>query len=419
MLMCGDAAAQTVVGSVPVPSTGYAEVSVNPNTDRVFLGGGFAVNQFAVVNATDPTMPVVVTSGGGTGSGMVVNPVTNLYYTTNGFAGQVQRFDGTSLAGNGNVTIGACGGALDVDTATNLVYVTRQCGGGGGLGVDPLYVIDGATMAIVGNNLGTGGVVGSVRVNSTTGRAYVNRGTIAAIFGPSPGFASGGTLPETIGAINPVTNRLYLIASGNLVVRDGSNEALITTIMGVGGSAAVNTNRNRIYTMTGGQINVIDGASNTSLGSFSLGAGVSATGVMTVDSAKNRLYAIGVSGGTARLYVVDDNPVDPGCQVQVSQGSYVNGETVTIPVFHISNPTPEPVNVELKFWLGSDAFAPIGLANVPTIPLPSGFDQNLGPLPLFPVTAAWPRGDYEVGCRLLDPVTGKTRAQSFAPFVIQ
>jgi hypothetical protein len=365
-------------------------------------------------------MPVVVTSGASTGSGMVINPVTNLYYTTNGFGGLLQRFDGTTLAANGSVSIGACPGAFDVDTATNLIYVTRQCGGGGApLGVDPLYVVNGATMAIVGNNLGSGGVVGSVRVNSTTGRAYVNRGTSVTIFGPSPGFALGGTLPEMIGAINSVTNRLYLIASGNLVVRDGSNEALITTIMGVGGLAAVNTSRNRIYTMTGGQINVIDGASNTSLGSFSLGPGVTATGAMAVDSVKNRLYAVGVSAGAARLYVVDDNPVDPGCQVQMSQSAYVNGDTVTISVFRISNLTSGPVNVELKFWLGSDAFAPISLANVPTIPLPSGFDQSLGPVTLFPVTAAWPRGDYEVGCRLLDPVTGKTRSQSIAPFAIQ
>ena len=108
-----------------------------------------------------------------------------------------------------------------------------------------------------------------------------------------------------------------------------------------------------------------------------------------------------------------------GCEVQVNQSTYVNGDTVTVTVFRLTNSDPTTVNVELKFWLDADAFAPISLANVPTLPLPAGFDQNLGPFPLFLVTAPFPRGGYELGCRLLDPVTGKTRAESIASFVIQ
>lgn len=420
----GVASAQEVVGSVALPVNAYSEISVNPNTDRVFLGGGFAVNQFAVVNAADPASPVVITSGSGTGSGMVVNPVTNFYYTSNGFSGQVQRFDGTSLMANGSVNIGMCPGAFDVDPTTNLIYVTRQCAGGGPpLGVDPLYVIDGSTMAIVGNNLGTGGVVGSVRVNSATGKAYANRSSGVTIFGPSPAFALVGQMAESIVGINPVTNTLYLVAGSNLIVRDGTNEALITTIPGVGGAGAVNTNRNRIYTVTGGQINVIDGTTNTSVGSFGLGPGVSATGALTVDSAKNRLYAIGVSGGTARLYVVDDAPTGPGCEVQTDQAAYVDGETVSVTVFRISNADATAAAVELKLWLGGAALpAPIGLLNFGadgSVQFPAGLDVNLGPFDLLTVSPALPRGDYEIGCRILNPVTGQQRSLSVAAFGIQ
>lgn len=416
-----DAAGQTVVGSVALPGIPVAQMSVNPNTDRVYLGGGFAQNNYAVVDVSNPVGPVVVTSLGGSGSGIIVNPVTNFFYSSNGFGGLVQKFDGTTLAGAGSVGIGACPGQFDVDTNTNLVYVTRQCAGGGApLGVDPLYVINGSTMAIVGNNLGSGGVVGSVRVNRTTGRAYVNRTGGLTIFGPGPAFALGGTLGESIGAINPVTNTLYMVSGSNLVVRNGSNESLITTIPNVAGSGVeVNTSRNRVYSVIGGQIAVVDGATNTSLGTFALGAGVTATGTLTVDSAKNRLYALGTAGGTTRLYVVDDAPIGAVCQVQVNQATYVNGDTITVPVFRLTNNDPAPTNVELKWWLGADAFAPVSLANVATFPLTAGFDQNFGPIPLFPVTASLPRGAYELGCRLLDPVTGKTRSESIATFIVQ
>jgi hypothetical protein len=416
-----DAMAQTVVGSVPLPGNPVAQMSVNPNTDRVFLGGGFAQNNYSIVDVSNPAAPAVVTSLGTYGSGIIVNPATNFFYTSNGFGGTVQKFDGTTLAGAGSVSIGACPGQFDVDTNTNLIYVTRQCAGGGApLGVDPLYVINGNTMAIVGNNLGSGGVVGSVRVNSTTGKAYVNRGSSVTIFGPSPGFALVGTLSESIGGINPVTNRLYMVSGTNLVVRDGSNEALITTIpTGAPSGVEVNTARNRVYAVVAGQIVVIDGATNTSLGSFPLGAGVTATGTLTVDSVKNRLYAVGTSGGVTRLYVVDDAPTGPGCQVQVNQAAYVNGDTVTVSVLRLTNADPTAVNVEWKFWLGADAFAPVGIVNVPTFPLAAGLNQNYGPFALFPITAGLPRGDYELGCRLLDPVTGKTRSESIATFIVQ
>jgi hypothetical protein len=421
-LRAGSAAAQTVTGSVPLPGNPpVAQVSVNPNADRVYLGGGFAQNNYEVVNASNPAAPAVVTSLGVFGSGIVVNPVTNFFYSSNGFGGVVQKFDGTTLAAAGSVGIGACPGSFDVDTATNLIYVTRQCAGGGPpSGVDPLYVINGSTMAIVGNNLGTGGVVGNVRVNSTTGKAYVNRTGGLAIFGPSPAFAAMGTLGESIGAINRVTNRLYTISGANLVVRDGSNDTLITTIPNAAGAGLeVNTHRNRLYSVIGGQITVIDGATNTIAGSFALGAGVTATGAMAVDSVKNRLYAVGTAGGVTSLYVVDDTPLGPGCDLQLSQSSYVNGDTLNVSVFRLLNNDPAATNVELKFWLGADAFAPIGLANVPTLPLAAGFNQNLGPFALFPITAGLPRGNYELGCRVLNPVTGKTRGESIAPFTVQ
>ena len=84
-----------------------------------------------------------------------------------------------------------------------------------------------------------------------------------------------------------------------------------------------------------------------------------------------------------------------------------------------TNASPSATNVEWKWWLGGDAFGPVTLLNVPSFPLGPNSDQNLGPFALFPVTAAFPRGNYELGCRLLHPVTGKTLSESIATFAIQ
>ncbi len=53
-----------------------------------------------------------------------------------------------------------------------------------------------------------------------------------------------------------------------------------------------------------------------------------------------------------------------------------------------------------------------------TFVLPIGFDQNFGPLPLFPA-ADMPPGNYEFSCRLLDPITKKLLAEDLNTFEVQ
>jgi len=65
---------------------------------------------------------------------------------------------------------------------------------------------------------------------------------------------------------------------------------------------------------------------------------------------------------------------------------------------------------------------PIGVVNVGadgSLVLPAGTDVDLGPLPILPVTAALPRGDYEFSCRMLDPVTGELLAEDLNLFEVQ
>jgi len=110
------------------------------------------------------------------------------------------------------------------------------------------------------------------------------------------------------------------------------------------------------------------------------------------------------------------------CDIQLSQTSYVNSEMVTAQVLWIANPEATPVPIEIGLWLEAPGFAPFSFANVGgdgTVILPPGLGQNFGPLPLFEVTPALPRGAYAFGCRMVDPVTGALLGEDVQPFNIQ
>lgn len=305
LTLVGQAVGYQVVGSVDVGSQPFGNV-VNPATDRVYMSGGFAQNQMTVIDASDPTNPTIVTtiSGSAGGSGVTANPFTNRFYTSNGFGGQVIYYDGsTNLEIPPRVSIGTCPGDFDIDVTTDLVYVVRQCGSFN----DPLYVLNGSTNSLVAGPLGSSGIVGQVRVNSTTGRAYVGHNGGTRVFGPSPGFSFVTDLPGFIQAVNPATNRLYFSSGSDLQVRDGNDHSLIATISGAGGPVGVNTSRNRIYVPdpTNEVVKVIDGETNTVIGTFSLGAGVvPSPSKLAVDSTKGRIYVAATVGSSRRLFVV-------------------------------------------------------------------------------------------------------------------
>ncbi len=111
----------------------------------------------------------------------------------------------------------------------------------------------------------------------------------------------------------------------------------------------------------------------------------------------------------------------PTCDIQLSQVTYSDGDTVNADVFRIANLTSAPIAVEWKVWLGLPGAPPLSVFNLGadgSFVLPADFDVNLGPVPLVPVTADLPSGDYEFSCRLLDPVTGKLLVEDLNSFNI-
>ncbi len=113
---------------------------------------------------------------------------------------------------------------------------------------------------------------------------------------------------------------------------------------------------------------------------------------------------------------------DVFCSVPLNQATFVNGDTVTLQGFRVQNIGNAPAAVEIKVWLEAPGLAPLSIlrvGEVGEIVLPGPSDITGGPRPLFTVTSAVPRGRYALGCRFLDPVTGRLDAETIQPFQIQ
>ncbi len=110
------------------------------------------------------------------------------------------------------------------------------------------------------------------------------------------------------------------------------------------------------------------------------------------------------------------------CDIQLNPTPHGDGDTVTATVFRLTNPGAEPVAIELKSWLEGPGFEPIPWLNQGadgSLVLPANLDLDIGPVTLFTVPSAAPRGNYKWNCRLLDPVTGEIRATDINRFEIQ
>ena len=296
---------QSVVGSAFIGAV-PGQIAFNPNTDRLFLAGGFgqptAVLVLTIFNKTNPEVLSVFAGG----AGVAVNAAANRLYTSGGYNGIIQVHDATTFVQITNVFVGYCGGEFDVDPIHNLVYMASQCGGGN----DPIHVLDGSDNAIVGGPLGSGGIASSVLVNPTTSFAYFNYSGGVRVFGPPPGFLLITNLTGVVAGVNPVTSRVYQQSGADMLVLDGVTHETVAIVSGGGGAfTGVNTTLNRLYVSDPAHFNVkvIDGNANKLIGAFSLGAGVVPSEAMCVDSAKSRIYIAGSSGTNTFLYVVEDN----------------------------------------------------------------------------------------------------------------
>lgn len=109
------------------------------------------------------------------------------------------------------------------------------------------------------------------------------------------------------------------------------------------------------------------------------------------------------------------------CEAVASEASYQDGQRVsgTLRISTSRSTGTEPI--ELKLWLRSPDTTVLGLINQGgegNLRLEPGHD-TMTPFDLFTVQPWLPRGEYRLGCRLLNPVTGGIKVDTIRSFWIQ
>src|SRR5664280_1042977 len=309
-----DGVSNTVIGTVTVGSGSYA-VAVNSVTNMIYVtnycGNDVTCRTYSgTVTVIDgATLTTATVNVGANPFAAVVNSVTNKIYVPNGCGsdptcaypyspGTVTVIDGATN-NTVSVNVGVYPTALDVNSATNKIYVANNCGNDPNCGsTATMTVIDGTSLVTTDVAIG-GYSPSSIAVNSSTNKIYVPsncygdtschnapNGTVSVIDG---GILAYTSVPSGLDsysmAVNSVTNKAYVANSciscqsldGTVTVIDDATVAF--TNIGVGShpyGLALNSVTNRIYVPNScgndpscnsysGTVSVIDGTPPTAL----------------------------------------------------------------------------------------------------------------------------------------------------------
>jgi YVTN family beta-propeller protein len=221
--------------------------------------------------------------------------------------------------------------ALAVDSANHGVYVIVQVNNASITRPYPcdssfkpgyLAVVSGTTFTLAGFPVGLGGLRG-IGVDALANEIYVgyvnpntgapSREVVAAINGSSNAIASWVTLggaPAAL-AVNPATNKTYVVLAGEIDVIDGATDSL-TKVADVGAAGrnvlAVNPSTNTIYMANSqsGNLSVIDGETDSITATIAVGTTPSG---VDVDPQTNFIYVANAgnsqSGDPGNVTVID------------------------------------------------------------------------------------------------------------------
>lgn len=292
------ACAMPILGSIQVNASAY-QIDVNPASNRVYLAGSYAVQGLQVADFSTVAAPTLTNVVGPAG-GVAVNPATNQFFSTNGYGRRVLTYSGATNGLLQSAPIAGCGGMLDFNTGSGMLYGTAQCGANN----DVVFKYNPATNTILAQT-GTAGVAIDLTVNSATGNVYVNNSTGLHSYNANLVSISNGALTGSIRAANSVTNRLYSLVGNDIQIFDGTSYALIANLVGAGGwNIRADTSSNVFYVSsnTSNIIRAYDGSTNLLIDSLALPS-VTGLGDITTDG-NGRVYVVGYSGGTARLFAL-------------------------------------------------------------------------------------------------------------------
>jgi YVTN family beta-propeller protein len=235
--------------------------------------------------------------------GVAVNPVTNKIYVTSSSDNTVTVIDGTN---NSTSVITGLRGAntVAVNPLTNKIYVTD------GLFTtsSEVSVIDGATNAVLKVAMPNSFRPNLILVDTATNKIYF---TAASVSGNSNVVIDGATnLPTTFPkegseqngiALNPVTNRIYVLGANTVSVLDSATSNLVgrITILRRMTAISVDVTTNKIYVVG------IDGFTNSVSSVVSIIDGV--TGTISEVAAGGEPFAMAVNSLTNKVYVANSS----------------------------------------------------------------------------------------------------------------
>jgi YVTN family beta-propeller protein len=250
--------------------------------------------------------------------GVAVDPTTNRVYVS--ISPELRSLDGETRAVLGRYELTARMGPVAVNAPTNRIYTGMIQGPDAGI-----VVLDSATLQLLATvplEIPSPNETDVIAVNPTTNRIYVVSSNFVTRRDVPVTVLDGATNtiidtippldPDRHGAlsiaINPTTNRLYLphFETDSVAVLDGTTHAVLATVP-VGGfpsSVAVNSTTDRVYVTNArdGTLSVLDGPTNTTLATVPVGA---RPFYVATNPITNRVYVASNDPGGRMLTIVD------------------------------------------------------------------------------------------------------------------
>ncbi len=287
----------SIAATIPV-GTNPVAVAINPVTNKIYVANKGS-GTVTVINGADNSTTAVSLSGAP--QAVAVNPVNNKVYVSS-------NVNVTILDGSNNNTIATTSGgggvqSIVVNPVINQVYVTSSRS-------SYLTLIDGNTNNYTVDAVGTGAM--TLAVNTVDNRIYVplvDSNTVQILndpkFNSGGSFFSTGAGPVSV-AVNPITDKIYVANyfSNNLTVIDGAATNIVPDPLPVSGlgSMAVNPSTNKAYIVTSGNtVTVVDGTTNAT-SAIPVGNGPTA---VTLNPLTNRIYVANYPDNT--VSVIDGN----------------------------------------------------------------------------------------------------------------
>src|SRR5256714_2886977 len=322
LLTTAGAAAQNVLGQIPIPATSAdGQVAVNKVLNRVYVSAGLSSGgTLTVIDGKTLTVLTTISNS----NGVNIDIKNDNFWTGNVTDGQVLTYSGSTNTQISANTVGFCPGETAFDCKKRRFWVGAQCGAGN----DPIFVFDADTFALIAGPIATGATMGPIVVNPLNGKLHVESGGVSKEINPTT-FAVTSTALGTVLAADEHKSKLFATSGNNLQIINAATDKVEHTIaLGYtpGSQIAVNNALRHIYLLNpaGNKVEVrgitaIATATDVRgqlIGNFSLGAGNTPVGV-AADAIRGLVYVVVNNAGSYSLWAIEDT-------TSVRQCDYVN-----------------------------------------------------------------------------------------------